>query len=102
ALEYQLKTDIKRLSKLLEVELTIDSPLPEEFVSQKITEILSESDLLRKQRELDPKLIKLKVELSSATSNTQTAKSRWEDAKETAEALTEEIEIAKGNKEEAD
>lgn len=97
-LEHQLRTDMDRLSKLLEITLSVDSPLPEELVTQRIADLEREAASLRGMLDEDPDAKGLREQLQAAGLATQTALVRWSDAKESAEALAEEIEIAEGKR----
>ena len=97
-LDNQLQTDMDRLARLLNMDLSLNSPLPEELVSQKIADLDKQAVSLRRKMDEDPELKKLREQLQAAEMATQTARVRWTDAEESAEALAEEIEIAEGNR----
>ncbi len=101
-LEYQIRTEITRLANLLKIEISDESPLPEEAVRQKISELEREAERVKQRIDQDETIQRLRNEQNSAVEAMNSAHTRWTDAKETAEALQEEIDVAEGNKKEAE
>lgn len=97
-IDYQLRTDIERLAGALEIEMSLDSPLPEELVKQRISSMESEAAALRRGMVDDSRLQGLRAKWGEAVEATQSARVRWNDAKEAAEEVAEDIEIAEGRK----
>lgn len=100
--DFQIKTEFERINQMLDDPLDSNAPLPEAHIRSVVEELKSKAVHLRALIEEDETIKELGRQVTAAKNKTALAEARWVDAKEIAEQCQEDIEIAEGNKPEAE